>query len=237
MNKLEKSVVFLTGADGGIGRAFIKILLSKNVKKIYITGLKIKPLIELASQCPDKLIPLELDVTNISDIEKCVKKCNDVNFLINNAGIELKSSFNTLKSANCAKLEMDINYIGVVQLTNSFRNILKNQENSIVLNILSIGSLIFIDKLATYCTSKSATHMFTQAIREDFRKDNITVIGVYPGYVDTSMSSDVVNSYKISTDELVENIFNDINDGKLNIFPDKMSKEYSKSDKLILDYI
>ncbi len=58
--------------------------------------------------------------------------------------------------------------------------------------------------------------MFTQAIREDFRKDNITVIGVYPGYVDTSMSSDVVNSYKISTDELVENIFNDINDGKLN---------------------
>jgi short-subunit dehydrogenase len=236
MNIIENSTVFLTGADGGIGRAFIKELLNRKAKKIYITGLNIEKLSKISSEFPKKIVPLKLDVTNTEDIQNCVSQCRDVTFLINNAGIELKSSFISEKSANCAKFEMEINYIGVVRVTNAFHSILKNNnQNSTVLNILSIGSLILIDRLATYCASKSAAHIFTQSIRKEFSKDDIKVVGVYPGYVDTSMSSDI-ELYKISTDELVQNIFYDLENNELNIFPDKMSKSYQKSNKLNLNF-
>lgn len=236
MNLLENAKVLLTGANGGIGTAFVKELIERNVDKIYITGIDLPTLKQIAEQFPDKkIIPLKLDVTNSDDIENCAKQCQDVNILINNAGIELKSSFIAEKSADCAKFEMEINYIGVVRLTNAFHEILKKNENSRVINILSVGSILFIDRLATYCASKTAAHIFTQAIRKEFGKDKIKVFGVYPGYVDTSMSSDI-QEYKISAEQLVKNICNEIENETLNIFPDKMSKSFERSNKMILDY-
>ena len=236
INLIENSKILLTGANGGIGTAFVKELIERNVDKIYITGIDLTALKQIAAQFPTKkIIPLKLDVTNSDDIENCAKQCQDVNILVNNAGIELKSSFISDKSADCAKFEMDINYIGVVRLTNAFYEILKKNQNSAIINILSIGSILFIDRLATYCVSKAAVHIFTQAIRKEFNQDKIKVFGVYPGYVDTSMSSDI-QQYKISPEQLVKNICSDLENDILNIFPDEMSKSFQESNKINLDY-
>lgn len=232
----KNSKVLLTGANGGIGTAFIKELINRNVEKIYITGIDINALKQISDNFSEnKIIPLKLDVTNLEDIENCVNHCQDVNILINNAGVELKSAFISEKSADCAKFEMEINYIGVVRLTNAFYEILKKNEKSAVINILSVGSLLLIDRLATYCASKTAAHIFTQAIRKEFSKDQIKVFGVYPGYVDTSMSSDI-QQYKISAEQLVENICRDIENNILNIFPDEMSKLFKNDEKLNLTF-
>lgn len=236
MDLFEKSTILITGANGGIGKAFIKELLNRNVDKIYITGIDLEELIKITKDFPQKnVIPMKLDVTNPDDIKKCSDQCSDVNILINNAGVELKSGFISEKTADCAKFEMEINYIGVVRLTNSFYGNLKKNNNSAIINILSVGSILLIDRLATYCASKAATHIFTQAIRREFDKDNIKVFGVYPGYVDTTMSADI-DDYKISAEQLVINICNEIENNELNIFPDKMSKLFRESGKINLDY-
>ncbi|WP_051882229.1 SDR family NAD(P)-dependent oxidoreductase [Chryseobacterium soli] len=236
MSILENSVVFLTGADGGIGRAFIAELIQRKAKKIYITGLNLEALKEIAEGMPEKLFPVKLDVTNAIDIENCINTCPDVTVLINNAGVELKSGFMGEKSADCAQFEMQINYVGVVRLTNSFYKILKSNPNPAVINILSVGSLVLIDRLATYCASKAAAHMFTQSIRKEFHQNGIKVFGVYAGYVDTAMSADL-EIEKISAEELLQNICNDVEADVYSIFPDKMSKNYSESNKLSLDFI
>lgn len=54
---------------------------------------------------------------------------------------------------------------------------------------------------------------------------NIDLIGVYPGYVDTSMSADVT-SEKITPEILAINICNDFENGLMDIFPDKMSTNF-----------
>ena len=64
----------------------------------------------------------------------------------------------------------------------------------------------------------------------------IKVFGVYAGYVDTSMSEDI-EVEKISPSKLVENICNDVNLNKFNIFPDPMSLDFVNSSKLNVDYI
>lgn len=236
MNILENSIVFLTGADGGIGRAFIEELIKRNAKKIYISGLNLEALNEIAKAMPEKLFPLKLDVTNIEDIENCIKICTDVTVLINNAGVELKSNFISERSAKCAQFEMEINYIGVVRLTNSFYHILKGNKNTAVINILSVGSLVLIDRLATYCASKAAAHIFTQTIRKEFEQNGVKVFGVYAGYVDTEMSADL-DIEKISAEELLHNICNDVEADIYNIFPDSMSKNYIRSAHLNIDFI
>lgn len=234
-NIFKNSVVFITGSDGGIGKAFIKELLNRNVKKIYATGLNIENLKELSNLNSSKIIPLRLDVTNSTEIKDCVAKCNDTTILINNAGIELKSPFLAVNASEKAKFEMNVNFIGVVDLSNQFINVLKSNSNPAIINILSVASLVLIKDISTYCASKMALHLFTQSIREEL-KNEIKVFGIYPGYVDTSMVSDV-DIAKISPIELVKNICNEIELEKLDVFPDEMSKKYAESSKLKIDVL
>jgi len=236
MNLFKNAVVLLTGADGGIGTSFVNELIKKKVRKIYITGINKENLLLLASNYPDILFPVLLDVTNPKEIKDFCSQYRDINILINNAGVELKSDFLNLRAHEFAQFEMSVNYIGIVNLTNELLPILKSNSNSAIINILSIASLSVIKRLSTYCASKTAAHIFTQSIREDLLPFKIKVFGIYPGYVDTSMSSDITYQ-KISPNKLVENICNEINLDKFNVFPDPMSLEFAMSDKLNMKYV
>ncbi|MBB2151360.1 SDR family NAD(P)-dependent oxidoreductase [Pedobacter gandavensis] len=234
-NIFKDSVVFITGADGGIGKAFVAELLNREVKKVYVAGINIEALEDLSLIRPDLIIPIKLDVTSTLDVAKCREQCTDVTILINNAGVELKASFLEDKSAAKAQFEMNVNYIGPVDLCNQFLSVLKGNSNPAIINILSIGSLVLIKNISTYCASKMALHVFTQAIRQELEAE-IKVFGVYAGYVDTSMVSDVVIE-KISPRELVRNICNEVALNTLDIFPDEMSKQFVNSSKLKIDYL
>lgn len=232
-NILKNSVVFITGADGGIGKAFVAELLNREVKKIYVAGINMEALETLSMTCPELIVPVKLDVTNTLEVKKCAEQCLDTTILINNAGVELKASFLEDKSAAKAQFEMNVNYIGPVDLCNQFLKVLKGNVNPAIVNILSIGSLVLIKNISTYCASKSALHLFTQAIREELKAE-IKVFGVYAGYVDTAMVTDVLVE-KISPAALVENICNDIAWNVLDIFPDEMSKKFADSNKLKIE--
>ncbi|WP_316748094.1 SDR family NAD(P)-dependent oxidoreductase [Pedobacter gandavensis] len=231
----KNSVVFITGADGGIGQAFVAELLKREVKKIYVAGINIKALEDLSLTSPDMIFPVKLDVTNSLEVAKCSQECTDTTILINNAGVELKASFLQDNAAAKAQFEMNVNYIGPVDLCNQFLEVLKANPNPAIINILSIGSLVLIKNISTYCASKVALHLFTQAIRQEL-KDEIKVFGVYAGYVDTSMVSDVLVE-KISPGELVHNICDEVASDIFDVFPDEMSRQFASSNKLKIDFM
>ncbi len=236
MNVFENSTVLITGADGGIGSAILIECIKRGAKKIYASGISIEKLEPLAKEFPDFVIPVELDVTSEESIKMATGKCIDVNILINNAGVELKSSFIGENVARKALFEMKVNYIGVLDLTNSFLDVLKSNSNSYIINILSVGSSAVVKRLSTYCASKAATHIFTQTIREELQDQNIKVIGVYPGYVNTDMSSDI-NVKKVSPSELAKCTCDSIENGAIDIFPDEMSMEFYKNNPIKITYL
>ncbi|HKO76700.1 MAG TPA: SDR family NAD(P)-dependent oxidoreductase [Flavobacterium sp.] len=233
-NIFYKSTILLTGADGGIGRSFINELLKRNIEKIYITGLNIDVLTEL-SKIDKRLIPLKLDITSNEDINKIKEKCGDVNCLINNAGIEFKTDFLSQEFSQKFDKEISVNFKGTINLTNNFIDILNKNKNSFIVNILSIASLILIDTISSYCISKMALHIYCQYLREREETQSLNIFNIYPGYVDTSLVSDV-EIEKIQPSELVKNIFTEMNMGKLDIFPDSMSKKYEESSKLKIEH-
>lgn len=221
----ENKTALITGADGGIGTALIRELIKRNIAKVYATGISADRLNLLTSGYADKIVPIVLDVTDEDSVNSGAALCNDADIIINNVGVELKSDFIGKNAAQKALFEMKVNYIGVINMINSFLPPLKQKSKSYILNILSVGSTAVVKRIATYCASKSAAHILTQSLRSELNVMNIDLIGVYPGYVDTSMSADVT-SEKITPEILAINICNDFENGLMDIFPDKMSTNF-----------
>jgi len=237
MIKIKDSIVLITGADGGIGTSLVNECLLRKTKKIYATGLRKESLARLQEKSPTIIVPLVLDVTNAENISECKNLCSDINILINNAGVELKIPFTSENASKAATFEMNVNYIGVIEMINQFTPILSKNNNSAIVNIMSLASMVIIKRLATYCASKSATHILTNAIREELKEKNIKVIGVYPGYVNTAMLPEEVPFKKAQPEEIATAIFNGIEKEEENIFPDEMSQNYFSEHPIQINYI
>mgnify|MGYP000022236890 CR=1 FL=1 len=219
---IKGKTVLITGASGGIGKCLVQEFLNRGAAKIYAADLNVDTL-----TCHAKIFPIKLDVTQLADIENCRQRCSDTDILINNAGVELASPVFS-QSPFKAKLEMDVNCLGVHNLCVAFWDTLKNKESAAIINILSIASFVVIPKLATYCASKAAAHSITQAFRHESMDTNVQVFGVYPGYVDTDMTKNI-DVEKITPEQLVINICNKVETNIIDIFPDAMSSELARS--------
>jgi NAD(P)-dependent dehydrogenase (short-subunit alcohol dehydrogenase family) len=83
--KVKGSVALVTGANGGIGQAFVQELLQRGAAKIYLAARDPASLRGLVAKS-SKLVPIALDLTNPQQIEAAANTASDVTLLINNAG-------------------------------------------------------------------------------------------------------------------------------------------------------
>ena len=83
--EIDGRVALVTGANGGIGRAFVQELLKRGAAKIYLGARDPASLRGLFAES-SKLVPITLDVTNAKQIEAAAKSALDITLLINNAG-------------------------------------------------------------------------------------------------------------------------------------------------------
>jgi len=227
MTKIKDSTILITGADGGIGTALVDECLQQGAKKIYATGLNLEKLNNVFKNY-SSVVAVELDVTNIDDIKKCAEQCVDTNLLINNAGVEFKVPFIAEKSSQAALIEMKVNYIGLIDMINSFIPNLEKLEHAGIVNVLSLGALAIVKRLGTYCASKSASHVLTETIREELEAKNIKVMATYIGYVDTSMVPEETKTEKSTPKNIAIGICNGINTNESYIYPDKTTQDYIK---------
>ena len=87
MSYVKNKIALVTGANRGIGRAFVEELLDAGIKKVYATARDISKLEDLVKENPGRVVPIGLDVTNEKSITAAADQINDVDLLINNAGI------------------------------------------------------------------------------------------------------------------------------------------------------
>jgi short-subunit dehydrogenase len=78
--------------------------------------------------------------------------------------------------------------------------------------------------LAGYSASKAAVQSLTLALRASLAKSGISVIGIYPGPVDTDLAKDIPLE-KVTPEYAAANIVRGIADGQTYIFPDPMSQQ------------
>lgn len=83
--QIQSAVAFITGANRGIGRAFVDELLARGAKRVYASTRDAASLETLARLDP-RVRPIRLDVRNADDAAAAARLAADTSLLINNAG-------------------------------------------------------------------------------------------------------------------------------------------------------
>ena len=222
--KIQDSVVLVTGANRGLGRALVEGAIAKGARKVYAGARDPDRLASLVEAHPGVVIPLAIDITSEASLAAAAKAAPDVGLLVNNAGV--LASFGTLTSsaASIAK-DFETNFFGTLAATKAFLPALEHASGgAAILNILSIVSFAAMPALGTYSASKAAALSVTQALRADLAPKGIRVHAAFPGPIDTDMIKDFAMQ-KTSPADVAGAILRGVEDGLDDIVPDATARE------------
>jgi NAD(P)-dependent dehydrogenase (short-subunit alcohol dehydrogenase family) len=181
---IRDSVALVTGANRGLGQAFVQALLAAGVRKIYAAARE-PAQVALA----ERVIPLRLDVTNHRDVEEALAKCQDISLLINNAGIiHWESALDPLALA-LAGAEWETNVIGPLRLIQSFAPVLRKNGGGAILNVLSALTWVSLPGgPAMYSATKAALWSLTNSLRTELRSQGTQVSALHVAFLATDMT-------------------------------------------------
>ncbi|CAN7639745.1 SDR family oxidoreductase [Acidovorax sp. LjRoot118] len=179
---LQNSVVFITGANRGLGLAFAQAALAAGARKVYAAAR------DPATVTLPGVIPVQLDVTNPAQIAAAVAACPDVTLLVNNSGISRGSSFLGTDAMAAARAEFETNFFGPWAVAQAFAPVLQANGGGAVLNVLSVLSWLTIPGVATYSASKAAAWSLSNGLRNELRAQGTQVTSLHVAYMDTDMT-------------------------------------------------
>ena len=186
---LSDICAFVTGAHGGIGREFVRELLSRGARRVYAAD---NVAVETAASISDpKVVRVKLDITDEQAVVRAAGQSREVQLLINNAGVNLRAPFIAAPSLAAARREMETNYLGTLAMCRAFAPTLaahRDKGGSAIVNIASILGKVTLPNLGSYCASKAAMLRLSEGVRAELASQGTRVVLVLPWAVDTPMS-------------------------------------------------
>ncbi|NGZ98723.1 MAG: short-chain dehydrogenase/reductase [Nitrospira sp. WS110] len=186
-NEMSQAVV-ITGASTGIGAA-CAIHLDKLGYRVFAGVRKTEDGLALQKNCSDRLVPIELDVTDLFTIQKAhalvlehIEK-GALLGLVNNAGIAVVGPLEAVPLADLRR-QLEINVIGQVAVTQIFLPLLRQARGRII-NMGSIAGLTTMPLMGPYSASKFALEAITDALRLEVQQWGIHVSIIEPGAIAT----------------------------------------------------
>jgi NAD(P)-dependent dehydrogenase (short-subunit alcohol dehydrogenase family) len=218
MNTIKDKIILVTGANRGIGQALVGEALKRGAKRVYAGARQ-------SFKHPDKRVTaLILDVTDPAQIEAAAEKVESLDVLINNAGL---AQFDDLSDREVLERHLAVNLFGPYSVTQAFLPLLTHSRGAIV-NILSVASMAALPMTPSYSISKAAAFSLTQSLRGLLAGQGVRVHGVLPGPVETEMARDF-DVPKASPESVAQAIFDGVEKGEEDIFPDPMSAALAES--------
>jgi len=178
-----KKVILITGISSGFGKQTAE-LLAQEGHTVYGT-------VRSDTEIIIPVTALNLDLTNIDSIRQSVQTIlnieGKIDVLINNAGMHTGGPVET-SSIDNIKLQMDTNFLGIVNLTKEVLPIMRKQGNGTIINFSSIGGLMGLPFQSFYSAAKFAIEGFSEALRMEVRQFNLKVVLINPGDFHTNNS-------------------------------------------------
>ncbi|AFY34065.1 SDR family oxidoreductase [Calothrix sp. PCC 7507] len=222
--QIKNTVALVTGANGGIGKHYVEALLAAGASRIYAGARNPNSLAEIAAADPQRIIPIALDITDEQSVSAAATEYQDVNLLINNAGIGLLKGFISAPDLTAAQAEIEVNYFGTLRMCRAFAPVLKVNGGGAIVNMLTILAKVNLPINASYCASKAAALLMTQGIRAELAAQGTLVVGVMPGTVDAGMSTNFPPpkvAPEVVAQEALQAVIDDVED----VYPGEQAKE------------
>jgi NAD(P)-dependent dehydrogenase (short-subunit alcohol dehydrogenase family) len=213
---IKGAVVLVTGANRGIGAEFVEQLKKRGAAKVYAAAR------DAGAIDADGVHPLELDITNVGQIEAAAAAAGDVQVLINNAGISTGTPLVTGDEA-AIRREMDTNFYGPLRMTRAFAPILGSNGGGAILNVVSALSWFTVPTAGAYAASKAAAWVLADSTRLEIAAQGTHVVAVHMGLVDTDMAKGI-EAPKIAPSDLANAGLDAIESGAQEVLADDWAK-------------
>lgn len=211
MSLTNDSVVVITGAASGIGRALAIRLAREPIKGLAIADVDETGLEETVGMIGNDGPAVSSHLVDVSDegamrnfADEVLTRHRKVTHVINNAGVALGGEVHEVSIRDISWL-MSVNFWGVVYGTKIFLPHLMKEESAHIVNFSSLFGLIAPPGQAAYCASKFAVRGFTESLRHELEGTNVSVSVVHPGGVKTNIANTArIGEHTTQTKEQIE---------------------------------
>lgn len=192
MDYFNDCTVLITGASSGIGREFA-LQLAPFASNIIIAARRLDRLHALKSEIGElhpevNVFTYGIDLASEPDTDTFLQWLDEsdlqVDFLINNAGVGDHGPF---ADGNWERIEqmLAVNITALTKLTHGLLPQMLHNGEGAILNVSSVASLIPVPYLNVYSATKAYVTSFSEGLRAELRRTNISVTALCPGPVPT----------------------------------------------------
>ncbi len=190
---LKGKVALITGGSRGIGRS-IALAFANAGADVAVTSRKIESLEKVAEECREfgvRAFPVAAHAGKMNDLDEMVQKVKDefgrIDILVNNAGTNPVNMPIMNYEERLWDSIMNLNLKGVVFLTKTVANIMKEQGGGNIINISSVEAFMVGDLSCAYDVSKAGVSHFTRTAAAEMALSNIRVNAIAPGATKTAL--------------------------------------------------
>lgn len=192
---LEGKVAIVTGGNSGIGAQVVLELAKQGANVVIDYRSHPETTDELEKQIlalGEQAIGVQADVSKMADlqllVDSAVKKFGHVDVLVNNAGIETRTSILDTTEDQYHKV-LDVNLKSAFFGTQiAAKQMIKQGKGGRIINVSSVHEDWPMPGNIPYCLSKGGMRMLTRTAGVELAKHNILVVGVGPGAVATPIN-------------------------------------------------
>ena len=214
--QLDGRTILVTGANGGLGREFVRQGLERGARRVYA-----------AARTPQawedtRVVPIALDLDDAASIAAAAEQASDVDLLVNNAATAPADDLSALNAdEDVARGIFETNYFGTLRVTRAFAPVLAANGGGGILNVLSLSVWTPIN--SAYAASKAAAWSATNAMRLELSAQGTGVTGVIVGLIDTAMSA-AWDFPKVSPSSVVAQSYDGVARGDNEVLADDESR-------------
>ena len=227
MSQLANEVVFITGANRGIGKAILTEAIRRGSQKVYAAVRDPKSVEALVREFGDKVVPVQVDLSKPETVKQAAALASDVTVVINNAGALTTTTALDEDVVSSLEYLIDVNASGLLRVAQAFAPVLQKNGGGALAQINSVVSIKAFPAFATYSASKAASYSITQALREQLQPQGTHVLSVHPGPIATDMGDEAgLTAIAEPPSVVAEALFDALEKKEFHVFPDTMAKSF-----------